>query len=137
LPFEGADAMNPGMTWGNGKWPSIQFAQQMALGVGLYGKEFPLGLNVISLWGMAFQYSDRQYNGSRYTKDAMLADQASVQDYVGDLAKGAKPLPFVLNVPVGYTQYLGGAIPNVCETSEVTKLFTAEFAEGKEVWRGD
>lgn len=51
--------------------------------------------------------------------------------YYDALTKGAPPLNFTLYVPTGYRELEGGPVPNVEETEDPQKLFTAHF---KEVW---
>jgi hypothetical protein len=128
------------MTWGKGKWPSFQFARYMAIGAALYGLEFPLAINVQSLYGAAFQYADKAYMGGRFTGNgAMLGDRITpdsvpLTGYLDAVAGGEEPLPFVLHVPAGYLDCAGRRLPNVQETQDAAKVFRAEFGGGREVW---
>jgi hypothetical protein len=124
-----------GMTWGKGKWPSLQFARHIALGSAIFGMGYPMGMNIMSLYGAAFQYADRVYNGGRYTGDpSVIADTACLDSYLSDARSGKEQLPFVLYVPAGYGQCAGGPVPNVQETDDVEKMFSAAFAAGRETW---
>jgi hypothetical protein len=44
---------------------------------------------------------------------------------------GEKPLDFTLYVPIGYGRLNGAEIPNVEESSNPDKIYTAHF---KEIW---
>jgi Domain of unknown function (DUF362) len=140
LEMEGVDPFFPTMTWGKGKWPSIQLARFLALGAALYGQEYPLGLNISSLYGAAFQYADRYHNGGQYTSDVnplgegVVIDSTPLSRYVDAVTKGAAPLPFVFYVPPGYTDCGGAPVPNVEATDDPVKVLHAVFAGGEEVW---
>ncbi|MDI6858125.1 MAG: DUF362 domain-containing protein [Dehalococcoidia bacterium] len=135
LEAEAADPFCPGLTWGNGKWPTVQLARHIALGSTIYGLGYPLSMNIMSLYGAAFQHADRVYNGGRYTGDfSLLADPASLDNYLNDVKAGKDALPFTLYVPSGYGQCAGGPAPNVVETDDVEMMFSAAFAGGQEIW---
>jgi hypothetical protein len=53
----GADLFIPGMTFGQGRWPSWQTAAYIFFTSGVYGSHQPDRLSLQSLFGMAFQYS--------------------------------------------------------------------------------
>ncbi len=137
MDMEGGDPFVPSMTWGKGKWPSMQMARFMTIGSILYGMGFPFMTTVDSIYGVAFQYADKAFNGSSYTGEVeTMSDPASTAaiDYVQAVSAGAKPLPFRLYVPSGFGQVLGKPMPNVEETADPQKLLRAEFGGGKEVW---
>ena len=133
---EGKDAFFPSITWGKGKWPSIQFAHYLAMGSTIYGLEFPTGIGLVSLYGYAFQYADKTQNGAAYTGSPhpMESDPEAANRYLKAVAEGASLLPFVLYVPPGFGSLLGRSVPNVEETEDPEKLFTAHFNNGQEVW---
>ncbi|MGD0114813.1 MAG: DUF362 domain-containing protein [Dehalococcoidia bacterium] len=137
MELEGADAFVPSMTWGKGKWPSVQMSRFMAIGSMLYGLGFPFMTTVDSIYGIAFQYADKAFNGSTYTGDVeTMSDPNSTAavEYVQAVSSGAKPLPFLLYVPQGFGQVLGKAVPNVEETEDPRRMLRVEFGGGKEVW---
>jgi hypothetical protein len=137
MEIEGADPAVPGMTWGKGKWPSMQAARFLAIGTMIYGMGYPFMTTIDSLYGVALQYADKVFNGSTYTGDyETMSDPVSplAMQYIQAVAGGAEPLPFKLYVPVGYGQVFGRAIPNVEETGDPARVLTVEFAGGTEVW---
>jgi Domain of unknown function (DUF362) len=137
MEMEGADPLFPSMTWGKGKWPSLQAARFIAVGTMIYGLGYPFMTTVDSIYGVAFQYADKAFNGSTYTGELeTMSDPTSpaAVRYLQAVADGAEPLPFRLYVPAGYGQVLGKTMPNVEETSDASKVLRVEFAGGKEVW---
>ena len=137
MEMEGADPVFPTMTWGKGKWPSIQAARFLAIGTMIYGMGFPFMTTIDSLYGVALQYADKAFNGSAYTGDfETMSDPVSTlaMEYIQAVDGGAQPLPFLLYVPVGYGQVLGKQMPNVQETEEAWKMLRVEFAGGVESW---
>ncbi|MDY9925727.1 DUF362 domain-containing protein [Methanosarcina sp.] len=133
---EGEDPFVPGMNWGNGMWPSWQLATYIQLTNGIYGSQSPEGINFQSLYGAAFQYADKTRNEGKYTgsTDQMASNPASIKNYFHALSEGAKPLDFTLYVPAGYGNLEAYRIPNVQETDDPGKIFTAHFGSGAEVW---
>ena len=137
MEIEGADPFFPTMTWGKGRWPSMQAARFLAVGTMIYGMGFPFTVTVDSLYGVAFQYADKVFNASSRTGDVeTMSDPVSplAMEYIQDVGGGAQALPFRLYVPAGYGQMLGKTLPNVEETQEATKMLRVEFAGGAEVW---
>lgn len=135
LDMENPDTFIPSMTWGKGKWPSLQFAGFASVGLSIYGMTFPLGVDLMSLYGMAFQYADKILNGGSYTGSPDRdSDLESANKYVKAISDGAAPLDFVLYIPTGYGKSVGINIPNVEETDDPEKVFTARFNKGQEVW---
>lgn len=137
MEMEGADPFFPTMTWGKGKWPSMQAARFVAIGTMIYGFGFPFATTVDSLYGVAFQYADKVFNGATYTGEVeTIADPAcpAVTEYLQAVAGGAKPLPFLLYVPAGYGQMAGRPMPNVRESRDPAKVLRVEFGGGAEVW---
>ena len=132
---EAEDPFFPGMSTGKGKWPTYQFASYLSTGSAIYGLEFPWRVGVMSLYGLAFLYAGSMQNGISYTRGAGPgSDPEAANRYVEAVAAGAGPLDFVLYVPEGYGAIMGKAVPNVEETGDSSRLFTARFNGGNEVW---
>ena len=137
MEMEGADPFFPTMTWGKGKWPSLQAARFIATGSMIYGLGYPLTTTIASLYGLVFQYADKAFGGGKYTGPAeLMVDPTSpaLSDYLQTVAAGGDPLPFVFYVPAGFGQLLGKPMPNVEETQDPNKVLTAAFNDGAEVW---
>ena len=135
VEMEGKDLLFPTITWGKGKWPSLQLASYVATGFAIYGLEFPLKVDLLSLYGQAFQYADKTLNGGSYTGGlGPESDLEAANHYIKAVAEGAAPLNFVLYVPGGYGNLAGSSVPNVEETEDPDKIFTAHFNNGQEVW---
>ncbi len=64
----------------------------------------------------------------------MASDSNSINTYFEAVSAGAVPLPFTLYVPPGYGSPVAVKIPNVEETDDPEKIFTAHFNGGLEVW---
>ena len=137
MEMEGGDPMVPTMTWGKGKWPSMQAARFLAIGTMIYGMGFPFMTTIDSLFGLALQYADKAFNGASHTGDfETLSDPISTlaMEYLQAVEAGAKALPFTLYVPSGYGQIFGKQVPNVQETGDASRMLSVEFAGGVEVW---
>jgi len=96
-----------------------------------YGSRSPENISLGSLYGAAFQYADKALNGGAYTGST---DLGSIKKYFDDLSKGAKLLDFTLYVPTGYGSLEKVNIPNVKETDDPKKTWTAHFNGGREIW---
>jgi hypothetical protein len=131
---EGGDPLFPRLTWGKGKWPSLQFAQYALETTSLYGLEFPKRANLLSLYGFAFQYADKKVNGGKYTGLGLASDPGAIQSYKEDTDKGGALMDFLVFVPKGYGKLNGIRLPNIRETEDPDKVFTASFNQGREVW---
>jgi hypothetical protein len=132
---ESKDPLFPSMTWGGGKWPSLQFARQAQTQAVVYGQEAPDAIGLVSLYGYAFDYADKALAGGRFTGGVgPTADPEAAQKYVQAVEEGAEPLPFVLHVPTGFNTCGERAVPNVVETSDRDMMFRASFRDGEEVW---
>jgi hypothetical protein len=136
-PVEAPDPFFPGMVWGKGKWPSIQFAQYRHICAQLFGSKFPDSFDIMTaLYGLAFQYADLRYNQGKYIGARTGSDSdGKVNRYHEDLEQGASLLPFTLYVPPAYGKAGDKNIPNVAETDDADLIFTAGFDGGREVWR--
>ena len=135
VEMEGKDLLFPTITWGKGKWPSLQFASYVSMGIAIYGPESPMRVDLMSLYGQAFQYADKTLNAGSYTGGLDLeSDLEAVNQYTKAVSEGAALLNFVLYVPGGYGNLAGSSVPNVEETEDPDKIFTARFNNGQEVW---
>lgn len=135
--IETTDPFVPGMVWGNGKWPSIQFAQHRHICTRIYGSDFPNSFDIMTtLYGLAFQYADLKWNQGTYVVGGTGSGGADeLNRYHRDMEQGASRLPFTLYVPPTYGKTRGKNIPNVEETNDPGLIFTASFNEELEVWR--
>ncbi len=134
-PVESKDPFFPSMTWGKGKLPSLQFASYMSTATAIYGRGFPTKVSLPSLYGLAFQYADKTLNGTKYTgSPGPASDRRAVDRYIEAVSQGARPLDFVLYVPPGFGNLGGRPAPNVQETTDPKKIFTATFNNGREHW---
>lgn len=133
---EDKDPFVSGMNWGRGMWPSWQLATYMWLTNSIYGSQSPENINFQSLYGASFQYADKTQNKGTYTGsiDQMTSNPNSIRDYFHAVSEGAAPLDFILYVPAGYGSLEAQRIPNVEETDDPGKIFTANFGGGAEVW---
>ncbi len=138
LELEAPDPFFPSLTWGKGKWPSFQLASYVQVGVAIYGAGFPNKVGFPSLYCQAFRYADLTQNDGRHAgKIRSQPDPEGAHRYVTEVLNGERePLDFVLYVPAGYGSMAGSSVPNVEETSEPAKIFTATFAGGREAWPG-
>jgi hypothetical protein len=57
-----------------------------------------------------------------------------IQRYKEDTAKGSAPIDFTVFVPKGYGNINGTCLPNIEETEDPAKVFTASFDQGREIW---
>jgi hypothetical protein len=132
---ENPDPLYPGRTWGNGKWPSIQYIFELIKYARVYGMMFPNRIDVnMSAYGQAFAYADMKWNNGRYcTLQARQKGEDIIGNYMRAVTQGEKPLSFTIYVPQGYGSYNGKKFPNIVETDDPLLIFTADFA-GKESW---
>jgi len=130
------DPFFPGMTVGRGKWPSYRFASYLSVANSVYGIGFPWSVANMSLYGFALQYADKTQNHGGYTGSTGFdSDLKAADSYVKAVTEGAQPLDFVLYVPEGWGNLAGKPVPNVEETADPARVFTASFDGGREVWR--
>jgi len=131
-----ADLFVPGMSFGQGRWPSWQTAKYIVFTSAIYGSTSPGRLSLQSLYGLAFQYADKALNGGSYTgsKNSAISDPNSLPNYLKAVSQGAASLNFRLYVPVGYGSLEAVKMPNVEETEDPNKIFTAHFSGGQDVW---
>ena len=132
---ESTDPLFTGMTWGNGKWPSWQFASHISVINTIYQAQTPEGIANSSLYGLALQYADKKNNKGIYTGDTRIHSQPDVaRNYILSIKNGAPRLDFVLYVPEGFGKLNNTSVPNVIETDDPHLLFTAHFNNDKETW---
>ncbi|MEE8399544.1 MAG: hypothetical protein V3S89_11110, partial [Desulfobacterales bacterium] len=134
-PTEQKDAVFPTMTWGRGKWPSVQHVLSTSVGNTIYGSSASRGegpVSLYSIYGCAFQYADKTLNGAGYTGAA--GDREVIGTYTEAVSNGAPLLDFVLYVPKGYGAPEGTGLPNVEETEDPAKILKAHFDQSNEVW---
>jgi hypothetical protein len=130
------DFFTPGMTWGSGKWPSFAMADFAYTGSILYGPNYPNKIDPMSMYGRALFYADLTQNGGSYAGQiATHPDPESVTKYISDISSGAaQPLDFTIYVPTGLNNLMNSTIPNVEVTTDPSKIFTASFSDGREIW---
>jgi hypothetical protein len=138
LEEEMPDLFVPEMTIGKGKWPSYQTATFGRVGLFIYGEEYPERAIYPGFYADVLYYADRTQNGGTYAGEIKNdPDPEGVSRYIADVQSGAtEPLDFVFYVPPGYGGLASGEVPNVEETEDPKKLFTAAFRSGAEVWPG-
>ncbi|MHB1134980.1 MAG: DUF362 domain-containing protein [Chloroflexota bacterium] len=132
---EAPDLFEPGLTWGRGKWPGFRTANFVALGRALYGPAFPTKAGLGGLLGLAFRYADAVQNAGRYCGAILSRPEPQAFDrYVADVrSRAVAPLAFTMFVPQGFGTVGGEQVPNVEETTEPARVFTARFGGG-ETW---
>jgi hypothetical protein len=92
-------------------------------------------VSLYSLYGHAFQYADKTLNQSKYTGDPDIVSASDAIDrYLQGVREGEEPFDFVLFVPEGFGKLEGEKVPNVVETDDPQKMFTAKFDGGQETW---
>jgi hypothetical protein len=126
------DPFCPGLKCGKQNWPSLQFALYYYVASSIFGITYPAKIDAASLYGWVFQHADRTLNSSAYLSAGLLE---SAQQYVNDVISGKKPLDFVLYVPPGFSRMSSKTIPNIQETNDPEKIFTASFGSGREIWK--
>lgn len=128
-----SDLFIPGMLYGKGMWPSWETVKYIQTTLVIYGSQSSEKITLSSLYGLAFQYADKTSNAGTYTgsTEQTKSDADSINKYFDAISKGKTPLNFVLYVPPEYGSLDGVSIPNVEETSDPEKVYTAHF---KEVW---
>ncbi len=133
-PLESSDPFVSGMIWGKGRWPSIQFAEYCHICTQIYGNQFPDSYDVVaSLYGLAFQYADVKWGQGKYT--GARSGAGDISRYHRDVEHGAGLLSFTLYVPPAYGKTGDKKIPNAEETDDPSRIFTASFNDGREMWR--
>ncbi|MDN4526419.1 DUF362 domain-containing protein [Fictibacillus fluitans] len=148
------DLFIQGMMYGNGMWPSWQTTTYITITDIIYGSQSLKTISSGSLYGSAFQYADKVLNSGAYignnhqenagqpsipyghdlidtNNSNETSNLHSINNYFNDLSMGKRLLGFILYVPRGYGVLNGFKIPNVEETDDPDKVFTAHF---KVVW---
>ncbi|WP_431062670.1 DUF362 domain-containing protein [Methanobacterium sp.] len=134
--IQSEDPFIQGMSWGNGLWPSWELAKHAMIFSSIYGALSLDKINIGSLYGLAFSYADKTGNNGLYTGsvDQRESDPEALNAYFNAISKGADLLDFILYVPIGLGNMDNIKIPNVEETNDPSKIFTAHFNQGQEVW---
>jgi hypothetical protein len=135
-PDSNPDPYIPGLTWGKGNWPGWNLARWKLHTRYLYGTDSPAAVDPGALYGTAFQYADKTGNNGGYTgsTNQAVSDPHAIQRYFDAVSQGAAPLDFILYVPEGFGSLEGVQIPNVEETTDPARIFTACFNRGQEIW---
>ncbi len=130
------DPFVPGMSWGRGKWPGWQLARWKLHTDRIYGADVTARVSLQSLYGAAFQYADKTRNNGRYTgsTDQHISDPHAITTYFEAASQGAASLDFTLYVPKGFGSLEEVKVPNVQETDDPARIFTAHFSGGQEIW---
>jgi hypothetical protein len=138
MGIESQDPFVPGLVWGKGKWPSFKLAWYIYLGVNLYGPQFPFKISFPGLYGSAFRYADLIQNDGRYAgKIRNQPNPEALSKYASEIKSGQiAPLNFTFYLPAEYENVGGVKVPNVEGTADPARVFTAVFADGKEIWKG-
>ena len=127
------DLFIQGMSYGRGMWPSWETVTYLYTLNLIYGSQTREDISLGSLYGNAFQYADKVLNAGAYTGsiDDTKSDPDSIKKYFEALSAGALPLHFTVYVPMRYGSLQDEKIPNVEETDDPGKVFTAHF---RDVW---
>ncbi|MFC1984376.1 hypothetical protein ACFLVO_05155, partial [Chloroflexota bacterium] len=130
------DPLFHGRTWGNGKWPSLQYAMHQQMLASIYGQTLPNRFDsIMSPYGCSFCYADTKLNGAKYcSTQAMAQNEDVIGNYHKAVDQGSDLLPFTFYVPRGLSGVGNTPVPNVDETDDPKLIFTASF-NGTEVWR--
>jgi hypothetical protein len=133
---ERADPYIPGMKWGKGKWPGWRYASGVCHVKSIYGSDSAAMISLNALYGMAFQYADKTGNNGGYTGSTSqdISDPRAISKYFDAVSKGTAPLDFTVYVPEGFGTLGAVKIPNVEETGDPARIFTAHFNQGQEIW---
>jgi len=100
---EEPDPFFPDMSWGGGKWPSLQYVNHLSTVRGIFGSSRLSAVSLSSMYGRAFQYADKTLNHAGYTRDPGIRSAPdALENYIQDVGNGGEPLGFVLYVPPGY-----------------------------------
>ena len=131
------DPLVTGMKYGKGKWPSWLHARYSLLAGNIYGSLSYEEVSMVSLYGTAFSYADKTLNNGLYTGsiEQEIFDSKDIKEYFEAVSKGADLLDFTLYVPLGFGSLDKKDVPNVTQTNDPNKIFTAHFDNGKEVWK--
>lgn len=136
LAEEKPDPLTPGLTYGDGKWPSFRYVEHLLLRNGIYGPMFPDRIPWMTPYGFAFCYADYRWGEGRFTGGGRPNFERNIiGEYHNSLTNGSEPLPFTIYLPEGYGMMKEQPIPNVEETDNPSVLFSASFNNGGEIWR--
>ena len=129
-PKRNTDPLHPSMFWGQGNWPSMDFAGLLSTMMRIFGEGYPNRVSLYSLYGYAFQYADKKQANGRYTGSTTLySDPESLDKYLKDAEDVSHKLRFKVYVPKGFGKMDKIALPHLEETSDPAKIFTADFPD--------
>jgi hypothetical protein len=132
---EKPDPMFPERTWGNGKWPSLQYTLYLQQFSDIYGRGFPERFDAErSLYGHAFNGAVLKSQKTQYYSTPGNRREDIIRKYHAAVAAGEVLLPFTLYVPRGLGNYNQVTMPNVLETNDPDLILTVRFSDN-EVWR--
>jgi len=136
VPADIPDPFVPGLTCGNGKWPSLPFVRFIQTGSSIFGPTFPFSISFPCLYTSALFYADLTQNGGKYAGNLRThPDPQTISNYISDVENNEiDPLDFVLYVPTGFDTISGTKLPNIKVSDDPLKIFTASFQDGKEIW---
>jgi len=140
LDMEMEDPFTPGLTFGKGKWPSMQMAQFFRVGMSIFGAEFPQKIAFPSFYSSALIYADITQNSGQLTgtNNIQQVEPDIVDSYMQKVGSGAiQPLDFTVYVPETLALFTDSGIPNIELSSDPAKVFTARFNGGDEIWPND
>ena len=87
--------------------------------------------NRLSLYGFALRYAEKEINGGKYTSLGLPSNPEAIQDYEEDAAEGGRIMDFRVFVPKGYGNLNDTRLPNIQETEDPDRVFTASFNGGR------
>jgi len=129
------DPLKPGLTFGQGNWPTYETARAFFIGKSIFGQGFPDKVTAPGLYSSALIYADVTQNEGKYAMalgpGPRPINPEIPHQYVEDVLNGkAEALSFTLYVPAGFDLLAGLHLPNIEVTEETTRFFTADFPDG-------
>ena len=110
----------------------MDFAVMLSTMTRIYGQSYPNRPSLYSLYGYAFRYADKKQANGHYTGSTGLnSDPESLNKYLKDAENGIQTLRFKIYVPKGFGKMGDTKLPNLEETNDPGKIFTAEFLDEK------
>ncbi|MBW2623954.1 MAG: DUF362 domain-containing protein [Deltaproteobacteria bacterium] len=129
------DPLKPGLTFGQGNWPTYETAKAFFTGMNVFGPGYPFKVTAPGLYSTALIYADITQNEGKYAAALGLGpvpvNPEVPHQYVEDVINGtAEKLSFTLYVPAGFETLAGLSLPNIEITEKETRFFTAVFPDG-------
>lgn len=110
----------------------MDFAGMLSMMTRIYGQSYPNRASLYSLYGYAFQYADKKQAKGRYTgSSGPNSNPDSLNKYLNDAENGIQTLRFKVYVPKGFGKMGNTKLPNLEETNDPDKIFTADFPDEK------